>query len=167
MRWALSIYGRVSADEKPNQQFGSEPTIPVSKVYSIGTLSTAAKQNARLLDTKVMLLRALRSVCGVRPAVQTYETYEMADALVDGMADFLLPCFKGATDGRAALDVRTVVRVHSHDIKTFVENAEEVMAHFAMTHYPRFAEAMEKHGLTEEDLDDFSEVGKIAARCRG
>ena len=74
--------------------------------------------------------------CKFQPQLITFEAFEDTQELPSGLVRQLLPC--GEEDRRR--DYSSIRIVHSHRISEFVENANEVIAHFAVTPYPSFAD---------------------------
>lgn len=163
MRWALSIYGRLVDGMQNNPQFTTGQISAME--YDLKKLQQAMAQNLHAWRIKADILEALRTVCGVRPAVHVYETFDMRQGLPEGMADFLLPCYNGTADTLPVDDEQTVRHAHSYTIQEFVSNAEEVVAMFAMADFPTFGQVLAERGLSIADLDDFSEPKKMSQAC--
>ena len=165
MRWSLSTYGRFMKDEASwpaNPQFGKSNL--TSHVYDLSVLSKSAFSAVRIWNNIAVLLRAMRDHCKMPPLVQSYEAFEDRGGLPEGTADALLPCYRGRAQAMGTRNQRNVRIAHSHKISNFVSNSNEVIAHFAVTPYPTFAQALTKEGLRPDEVLEFSE--SVAACTR-
>ena len=135
MRWSLSVYSEYNVNSMP--QFNNKP-LPKT-AFRIEKLSNIANYLiGKWRDKAEMFRRLVR--CKFQPQLITFEAFEDSQDLPRGLVRQLLPC--GEEDRRR--EYSTVRIVHSHRISEFVENSDEVIAHFAVTQYPSFADVF-KH----------------------
>lgn len=163
MRWALSGYGRLTEGMDPNPQFSHHEIDAIT--YDLKKLHMAANTIVKIWRRNAVILRALRTLCGVRPAVHVYEAFDMRQGLPKGMADYLLPCYNGAANQFPIDDFKTVRHAHTYNINEFVSNADAVVGMFAMSSYLTFGETLAEQGLSMADLDDLSEPKKMSQNC--
>ena len=132
MRWSLSIYSEKYVQSMP--QF-SNVTLP-KVAFRIQTLSTIARQLIQRWAAKANMYTNLIR-CGLKPQLITFEAFEDTQQPPFEMVRQLRPCRHEQRPERAYTSVRVV---HSHRISEFVENADQVHAHFIATPYPTFAQ---------------------------
>ena len=131
MRWSLSLYSEAYVNSMP--QFNNKP-LPKT-TFRIETLSDIANKLIDKWRDKAEMYRKLVR-CKFQPQLITFEAFEDTQELPPGLVRQLLPC--GEQDRRR--DYSSIRIVHSHRISEFVENVNEVIAHFAVTPYPSFAD---------------------------
>jgi hypothetical protein len=164
MRWTLSGYGRMVEGLDNNPQFTNHE-ISVME-YDLDLLDKGAQRNAGYWRSKTVILSALRTVCGVRPAVHVYEAFDMRHRLPKGMANYLLPCYNGTADQLPVDDsLGTVRQAHTYNINEFVSNADAVVGMFTMSSYMTFGSTLAEQGLSMSDVHDFSEPDKMSLAC--
>lgn len=156
MRWSLSTYGRFDATMLDNPQFSNvhkhaeEVSTPI--YYHIPTLLQSAHAGVRIWHTQAKLIKGLQEECGVTPMIQLYELFTDNIPWDLHRSEVVLPCRKRLPYPvtNATVSVR---RAHNHDIRSFVANAEEVYAHFALSsEYPRFATVLASEGVDASKL---------------
>lgn len=147
MRWSLSRYSSDIVLKHP--QFNND-TLPMHK-FSITRLRNTANSMISKWRVKADLYTNLTR-CGLNPRLIIYEAFEDTQQLPHRFVRELLPREHEEPELQKYNSVRIV---HSHHISNFVENADEVYAHFIAMRYPTFADVFtQQASLTASELMD-------------
>mmetsp|Transcript_81433 Transcript_81433/g.226832 ORF Transcript_81433/g.226832 Transcript_81433/m.226832 type:complete len:299 (-) Transcript_81433:241-1137(-) len=153
MRWALSTY---PDDSKPGHDGAA------LRKYDINLLHENALANVRLWEKHALILKELKAQCKVQPMVSMYESFEKHEGLPEHVSGYLLPCLRLPRAESVAQARRNgaglVHHPQSHQISSFVANAEEVFEHFLTgpgAKLPSFMEVLANAGFKPSEIAIF------------